>query len=154
MPSLWPKITRYRTLSACMAALTAAGADPLATDGAAWDGYDAKGNRLHCTQATAMRRARAKGCWGFCVTNLDTQRSRVHVWVSRRATPGRVMELLAHELGHAQAPFPHPDHRAEEVKANAYGAVACMAFALLARVLADPMRKGTAYYARTRRTGR
>lgn len=69
---------------------------------------------------------RDMGMWGF----VDTETRTIHAWADPATAPGDVLHMLAHEAGHVTGE-PLDDEEAEELRADAFGAVAAEAYRLL-----------------------
>lgn len=69
---------------------------------------------------------RAQGCWAFADTHANT----IHAWAAPDADRGRVLHMLAHEIGHLTGE-PHEDSMQEELRAEQFGRVAALAFSML-----------------------
>jgi len=73
---------------------------------------------------------------------MDNNPYQIHIWIDiKKASFEEVLRLLAHEIGHCQAPF--HDRRKEEMKAGLYEKVALSAYSLVN----DMFSKDTKYTA-------
>ena len=113
----------YATLEACMAAFYGCAESELLQQGPfIWENDDGP-----CVwPIRRLIRVRKKwGTWGWC-----EQKKTIHVWISPEAEEHKIIELLAHELGHTEKPF-HKTMQKEETKACRYAVIAQRAYKMM-----------------------
>lgn len=89
-------------------------------------GTDEHGNEVTFTHEQEIAGMHEQGCWAF----VETHRKVIHAWADPAAPRGRVLHMLAHEIGHATGE-PNPDSLQEEMRAEQFGRVAALAFEML-----------------------
>lgn len=78
------------------------------------------------TRAAYMKERRTSRCFGFA--NFGEQ--RIEIWHAKNVSPGRLVQMIAHELAHLRRPR-FRDKRKEEIKAGDYGQVAFTAYKIM-----------------------
>ncbi|EWC39609.1 hypothetical protein [Stutzerimonas stutzeri] len=89
-------------------------------------GFDESGNEVEMEAGADIEGMRMQGCWAF----VDTLNSCIHAWAAPDADRGKILHMLAHEIGHATG-TPHPDGFQEEMRAEQFGRVAAAAYSML-----------------------
>lgn len=89
-------------------------------------GLDDNGNEVVMEPGSDIEGMRAQGCWAF----VDTLSSCIHAWAAPDTDKGRVLHMLAHEIGHVTG-TPHPDGFQEEMRAEQFGRVAALAYDMM-----------------------
>ena len=84
------------------------------------------GDEEAMTVEQVVTNIRDMGMWGF----VDTETRTIHAWADPAASPGDVLHMLAHEVGHVTGE-PDEDEEAEEIRADTFAAVAAEAYRLL-----------------------
>lgn len=110
------KMVRYETKKECLEAL---GID--SNTKGYWEWADADGTKHREHYKHAINTLKKRACWGW-VENKET----IHIWIGKKAKLDEVIEVLAHEIGHAQRPF-HRNVFSEETKASKYAQTAVTA---------------------------
>lgn len=85
-------------------------------------GVDENGNEWEMDFDEIITAIKRMGCYGF-----TDNKTNIHVWISKKADPTDIINLLAHERGH----LIKPNHRnlvKEEMKAEMYGLCAEFAY--------------------------
>jgi hypothetical protein len=83
-----------------------------------------------------------RGSWGYMTREVDNNPYQIHIWIDvKKASFEEALRLLAHEIGHCQAPF--HDVRKEEMKAGLYEKVTLSAY----KLVSDMFSKDTKYTA-------
>lgn len=111
-------IFRYPTSKSCMEAFFERDIDKVKI----CKGYDDEGNPWKCTSDEFLKYIRKNGCWAFI--DLD---NTIHIWHRKNTSIEKLVELLAHELGHTQRPYKY-DLKEEEIKAGKYSHTARYAY--------------------------
>ena len=88
--------------------------------------FTVDGEEVHVTHEEEMNAIRCMGVWGFC----DTNTNQIHAWGAPGTPRLKVMHMLAHEIGHLTG-APDENDLEEEMRAEAFGQVAAIAFGML-----------------------
>lgn len=89
-------------------------------------GLDEHGKEVVLEPGADIDGMRLQGCWAF----VDTLNNCIHAWSAPDADRGRVLHMLAHEIGHVTG-TQHPDGLQEEMRAEQFGRVAALAYSML-----------------------
>lgn len=89
-------------------------------------GADASGEEMEISYLQEIDGIKAMKCWGF----IDMHAATIHAWAAPDADPAMILHMLAHEVGHATG-SPDPDEVEEEMRAEQFGQVAKLAYAML-----------------------
>jgi len=109
------RVVRYPSVAECYTACFG--------DNKFASGFGGDGKRFKIKRSVWLAKIRRFGCWGFA----NFKGREIHVWVGRGCKKERVIEMLAHELGHFERPR-YRDKGKEEVKAVKYGTAAKTAY--------------------------
>lgn len=88
--------------------------------------FTTDGREIQVTHEEEMDAIRLMGVWGFC----DTNTSQIHAWAAPDTPRLKVIHMLAHEIGHLTG-TPDENDLEEEMRAEAFGQVAAIAFGML-----------------------
>lgn len=88
--------------------------------------FTATGEEVHVTHEEEMDAIRMMGVWGFS----DANAKHIHAWAAPDTPRIKVLHMLAHEIGHLTG-TPDEDDLKEEMRAEAFGQVAALAFGLM-----------------------
>ena len=121
-------VIRYATLRACMAEYLGCEATEVEDQDGTWLWGDEDGAHS-MPMKEAISKILSRRVWGW-LGNKDT----MHIWFAKNVDHKRLLQVIAHEVGHSYRPW-HRDTVREEQKADLYGVVAGTAFGIMMDLL-------------------
>ncbi len=122
------RVIRHETLRACMAEYFGCEATEVEDQDGTWIWGDVDGEHSMPIKE-AVSTILSFRVWGW-LEGKDT----MHIWFAKNVDPKRLLQVIAHEIGHSYRPY-HRDAIKEEQKADLYGIVAGQAFGVMSDLL-------------------
>jgi len=123
------KVIRYETRFESMAEHLGCDVSEVEDKDGTWIWGDWAGGEHSMSMKEAIPYALSREVWGWS-ENKDT----VHIWFGKNVDPKKLLEVIAHEVGHTCRPY-HRGSFKEERKASRYEEVAGTAYEIMSNLL-------------------
>lgn len=119
------KVIRYETLLECMAEFLGCDESEVEDQDGTWIWGDWTGKEYRMSMKEAISKIVGDDVWSWL-----EDKETIHIWFDENVGSKRLLEVIAHEIGHSCRPF-HRGAIKEEQKANTYEMVAGTAFDIM-----------------------